>query len=70
MRRVGNNLLWRLAVALGGRRWLEARPADVRRIDFPTQMRRSGLTLSEFLRERLRSRWLRLRGAKRDRDLS
>ncbi|MCC6360547.1 MAG: hypothetical protein IT450_17555 [Phycisphaerales bacterium] len=49
-----------IAALLGRRRRRTIDAATARRIDFPTQTRRMGLTMTEPLRDRLRPRWLRL----------
>ncbi|HMQ14993.1 MAG TPA: hypothetical protein PKC49_03380 [Phycisphaerae bacterium] len=61
MRRLAAWLLWQAAGWLGRRRRSRAAPADVARLDHPAQVRGRGLRMSEWLRDRLRPAWLRVR---------
>jgi len=54
-------LIWNLGGLLGSRRRPVATPEDVRRFEYRTQTRGMGLRLTEWLRDRLRPRWLRIR---------
>jgi len=53
--------LWSMVTWLKARRPPNVRPEDVRRHLYRWQTRGMGLRMSEWLRDRLRPRWLRLR---------
>jgi hypothetical protein len=53
--------LWMLGAALAQRRRAQFTVRDVQRHDFRWQTRRMGMRQTEWLRDRLRTRWLRLR---------
>ncbi|MBW7906876.1 MAG: hypothetical protein LC135_07085 [Phycisphaerae bacterium] len=61
MRRLAAPLLWAAAGWLGRRRRPRVAPADVARLDHAAQVRGRGLRLGEWLRDRLRPAWLRVR---------
>ena len=53
--------IWALGAWWAGRRKPRARPEHVSRQVYRVQTRGLGLRFTEFLRDRLRPRWLRLR---------
>jgi hypothetical protein len=53
--------LWLLGTWLAALRRAKARPEDVQRQVYRAQTRGMGLRLSEWLRDRLRPTWLRVR---------
>ncbi len=57
--------LWDLGTWLAARRPIEAGADDYRRFDYRTQTRGMGLRMTDWLRNRLRPRWLKLRDRKR-----
>jgi hypothetical protein len=59
IRRKIRSLLWWATIRFGGRRLSEDEQA-VSRLDFPTQVRGRGWRITEWLRDRLRPRWLRV----------
>jgi hypothetical protein len=54
-------MFWALGGWLASRRWSEVRAEDVARHDYRAQTRGMGLRMTEWLRDRLRPSWLRLR---------
>lgn len=60
-RRVFLGWVWSAARLVASRRRLRFTRADAAGLDFRTQTRGMGLRMSEWLRDRLRPRWLRLR---------
>ncbi len=61
MRRQVGGAAWALAVWLSARRAARADGDAHRRLDFRTQTRGMGLRLTEWLRDRMRPGWLRVR---------
>jgi hypothetical protein len=55
------NRLWSFAALLARLRAARPQPHDLARHDWPTQTRGRGVRMSEWLRDRLRWRWLRPR---------
>jgi hypothetical protein len=53
--------LWLWSTWLAARRRVRVSPDDLRRLDFPAQTRGRGLRMTEWLRDRLRPGWLRMR---------
>lgn len=61
---------WLALLAWRTSRRLSPTPEDVARFDFPSQVRGRGVRLTEWLRDRLRPGWLRVRRDAGRRDVS